>query len=185
VVELRSPSNRRYKERIKRKKYFENGTLVVWDVDPRWKKIWVYEVEDPETTTEYGLGDTISCERLFPGWQRQVDDFFSSELTAEDIAGQAAKEWRAESRAEGLVEGRAEGLVEGRAEGLVEGRAEGELEGLRKVLLLQAHLRFGAEKLPDDLENQLVRYNLEQLTALVGSIATSLTLEDWLSNFPT
>ena len=35
AVELRSPSNTRKEEQFKRQQYFENGTQVVWDVDPR------------------------------------------------------------------------------------------------------------------------------------------------------
>ena len=87
-------------------------------------------------------------------------DFFSKDLTAEDIVGQAAKEWRAESR------------------------AEGQLETLRMMLLLQSGLRFGIEKLPTDLGSRLERYTVAQLIALVGTIATSLTLEEWLNSFP-
>jgi Uma2 family endonuclease len=172
VVELRSPSNRRSKERIKRQDYFQNGTLVVWDVAPEKRKIWVYEVENPQKATEYGEEDTITCERLFPGWKRLVGDFFSWELTAEQVVGQAAQEWRAESRAEGRVEGREEG------------RVEGELETLKKILIRQAHRRFGIEKLPNDLEARLALYNAEQLTDLADSIAISSTVEEWLTNFP-
>ncbi|MEI6045242.1 MAG: hypothetical protein WCS37_12900, partial [Chloroflexota bacterium] len=90
-------------------------------------------------------------------------------LTAEDIVGQAAKEWRAESEASGKTRG----------------RMEGQLETLRMMLLLQAGLRFGTEKLPTDLGARLERYAVAQLIALVGTIATSLTLEEWLNSFPT
>ncbi|NWJ94762.1 MAG: Uma2 family endonuclease [Chloroflexi bacterium] len=169
VIEVRSPSNLRSEEEIKRQKYFENGTLVVWDVEPKKRKIWVYEVEDQRTAVEYSPKDKISCERLFPGWQRLVTDFFSKDLTAEDIVGQAAKEWRAESEARGKTRG----------------RIEGQLETLRMMLLLQAGLRFGTEKLPTDLGARLERYAVAQLIALVGTIATSLTLEEWLNSFPT
>jgi Uma2 family endonuclease len=168
VIELRSPSNRRIKERLKRQNYFQNGTLVVWDVAPEKRKIWVYEVENPQKATEYGEDDTITCERLFPGWKRLVADFFSKDLTAEQMVGETAKEWRAESREEGRAEGRAEGM----------------LEALRMMLLNQAHHRFESEKLPNNLEARLAHYKVEQLTDLVSSIATSPTLEEWLANFP-
>ncbi|MEI6045126.1 MAG: Uma2 family endonuclease [Chloroflexota bacterium] len=173
VIEVRSPSNLRHEERTKRQKYFENGTLVIWDVEPKKRKIWLYEVENPKVFTEYGPKDTISCERLFPSWRRLVGDFFSKELTAEDIVGQAAKEWRAESEAKGEAKGEARG------------RAEGELGALRRVLLIQAALRFKAEKLPTDLEVRLMGYTVAQLITLVNTIATSLTLEEWLDTFPT
>jgi flagellar biosynthesis/type III secretory pathway protein FliH len=180
VIELRSPSNRRTKERLKRQNYFQNGTLVVWDVAPEKRKIWVYEAENPLKATEYGEDDTITCERLFPGWKRLVADFFSKELTAEQIVGDTAKEWRAESEAKG----RAEGEAKGRAEGEAKGRAEGMLEALRMMLSHQARHRFEAEKLPNDLEARLERYTIEQLTVLAGSLAISSTLEEWLANFP-
>jgi Uma2 family endonuclease len=176
AIELRSPSNLRSEERIKRQKYFNNGTLIVWDVEPKKRKIWVYEVENPQKATEYGESDTITCERLFPGWKRLVADFFSKELTAEDIVGEAAKQWRAESEAIGLAKGREEGLAQG--------REDGELETLRRVLIRQSHRRFGAERLPKDFEVRLNRYNVKQLTDLTDGITTSLTLEEWLTNFP-
>jgi len=176
VIEVRSPSNLRHEERTKRRKYFENGALVVWDVEPKKRKIWVYEVEDQRTAVEYSPNDTISCERIFPGWQRLVADFFSKELTAEDIVGQAAKEWRAESEARGEARGRTEGRIEG--------RIEGELATLRMMLLLLANRRFGSEELPTDFGSRLEHYTAAQLTDLVGSIATSPDLEEWLGSFP-
>ena len=196
VIEIRSPSNRRSKERAKRKDYFENGALVIWDVDPKRRIIWVYEVEDPKNFQKYEAADLIRCERLFPGWWRLVADFFSKELTAEQIPGEAAKQWRAESRAEGLAEGLAKGEAKGKAEGLAEGEAKGksqgiaeglakgELETLRKMLLRLASRRFGANILPNDLGFRLERYTVEELTDLVDSIALSPTLVEWLDTFP-
>jgi predicted transposase YdaD len=109
-----------------------------------------------------------------------VSDFFAEVLTAEQIAGQAAKEWRAE----GEAKGRAEGEAKGRAEGEAKGRAEGMIEALGMMLVYQASCRFGAEKLPDDLKARLEGYTMEQLTVLAGSLATSPTFEEWLANFP-
>ena len=180
MIEVRSPSNLRHEERTKRRKYFENGALVIWDVEPKKHKIWVYELENQQDATEYGPNDTISCERLFPGWQRLVADFFSKELTSEDIVGQAAKEWRAESEARGRTEGRIEGKIEGR----IEGRIEGELATLRRMLLLLVERRFGSEELPTDFGSRLEHYTAAQLTTLVATIATSPNLEEWLGSFP-
>ncbi len=168
VIENRSPSNRRTQERKKRKAYFDSGTLVIWDVDPKKRKIWVYEAENPSQGLEYGEGDVISCEVLFPGWQRPVADFFGEELTTEQMVGQPAVEWRAESRAEGLAEG----------------RAEGELMTLKQMLLRNARLRFGAEKLPPDFEERLNRYNTEQLTSLSDALFAVTSLKKWLAKFP-
>ncbi len=159
AIELRSPSNIRKEEREKRQQYFENGTLVVWDVDPYRHKIWVWKATNPAQAELYVEGDTISCPEILPGWQRAVSDFFTENLSAEAIVGEAAQTWRAESR------------------------AEGELQTLQKMLLLQAQARFGTE-LTAELETRLSCYNAEQLMALAVSISTSPTLADWMASFP-
>lgn len=155
AIELRSPSNTRAEERRKRKQYFDNGTSIVWDVDPKRKRIWVWRVETPDQHREYKGNDLIDCEPLLPGWQRRAGDFFAQNLTAEEVAGQAAQEWRADERH----------------------------NALRDVLLLQAGVKFGPE-LPADLAERLNRLDAAQLTALVASIATSPTLADWLASSP-
>lgn len=176
VVEIRSPSNRRTQERKKRKSYFESGTLVVWDVDYEKRKIWVYELANADNGQEYTEKDEISCEPVLGGWRRRVGDFFSKDLSAEEIVGQVAEQWRAESEAKGRATGREEGLITG--------REEGELVALRKVLLRQAYRRYGKAKFGADLEARLNRYNASQLVDLADNIATSLNLEEWLASFP-
>ncbi len=163
AIELRSPSNTRKEEREKRQQYFDNGTLVVWDVDPERHKIWVWKAENPAQSQLFQKDDVITCPEILPGWQRTVSDFFAKNLSAEAIVGEAAQTWRAESRAEG--------------------RTEGENLALQKMLMLQAQARFGAE-LPADLETQLSQYDTAQLLVLVVSISTSPTLDDWLVTFP-
>jgi Uma2 family endonuclease len=159
VVEIRSPSNRRTQERRKRKIYFENGTEVIWDVDPIKHKIWVYEVENPETSREFNTSDEITCERFLPGWKRKVGDFFEKDLTTEQIVGQPVEEWRKE------------------------GFEQGERATLIKLILRQAGRRFGESALPSDLEATLNRLSPEQLTELADAINVSSTLADWLTNF--
>lgn len=159
VVEIRSPSNRRTRERQKRANYFENGALVIWDVDYKKRRIWVYEVGTPDEGREYHEQDVITCEAILPGWKRKVADFFSKDLSAEEIVGEAANQWRAESRAEG--------------------RAEGELAVLRRVLLIQAQARFGND-LPDDLEERLSRYEQAELMNLAASLPAAHNLAEWL-----
>ncbi len=171
VVEIRSPSNRRTKERNKRRIYFDNGAEVIWDVDARKHRIWVYEVENPEKPAEYTEQDEIRCERLLPGWRRTMHDLFARNLTAEDIAGQAAAKWREESREEGLAEGEAKG------------REEGELAALRSVLLRQAR-RYGETALPANLAARLEECDTKQLNSLADSFAASPGLEEWLKSFP-
>ncbi len=167
AVELRSPSNRRTEEHKKRTSYFANGTLIVWDVAPEKRKIWVYEANNPDQPTEYGEEDEITCEQFLPGWKRKVADFFTPRLSAEQIVGQQAEKWRNESEAKGRIEGRIEGGV----------------EAAKRILLRLATHRFGVEKLLPDLETRLGGYTLEQLTDLADTIATSPTLEDWLATF--
>jgi Uma2 family endonuclease len=172
VVESRSPSNRRTKERRKRRIYFENGAIVIWDVDSEKRKIWVYEVENQETPVEYSGEAEISCERLLPGWQRKVSDFFAKDLSAEQVAGQAAVQWREEGEARGLEAGRAEGLE------------AGELKALRALLERQARRRFSEGQITPDLTARLQQYSIDQLNQLADSLADSSTLEEWLVSFP-
>ncbi len=167
AVEVRSPSNTRAEEALKRSKYFENGTQIIWDVDPVKHKIWVYRAENPTKSKLYVEGDTIDCEPFLPGWTRPVADFFDLTLTTEQMVGEPAQQWRAESRTEGLEQG----------------RVEGETQALQKVILIQAQSRFGAE-LPADLEQRLSDYNTEQLLKLATAITTTASFKDWLAAFP-
>ncbi|MEM7126434.1 MAG: Uma2 family endonuclease [Chloroflexota bacterium] len=109
VIESRSKSNWRKQERLKRDKYFANGTLLIWDVDEPNKCIHVYRAEAPETPTTYGLNDIIDCETLLPGWHRRVADIFDQQASAEAIVGEVADEWKDEGRKQGHAEGHAEG----------------------------------------------------------------------------
>jgi len=159
VVEIRSPSNRRTQERKKRKSYFESGAEVIWDVDYQKRKIWVYEVGTPDKGQEFTEQDEISCKPLLAGWKRKVEDFFSKDLSAEEIVGQVAGQWRAESK------------------------AEGEIEALRNILIIQAEARFGKE-LPENLEERLNHCKLEKLIELATLVATTSSLADWLKALP-
>ncbi len=156
VVEIRSPSNRRTKERLKRQHYFESGALIVWDVDYRRQKIWVYELENPEKGQEYSGEAEISCERLLPGWRRKVSDFFKKDLSAEEIAGQAANQWR----------------------------DEGSTKALREVLLRQLRRRFGNELRLAELEARLKHYNEAQLTDLIDNVVSAASYEEWSKSLP-
>jgi hypothetical protein len=159
AVELRSPSNTRAEEALKRQKYFANGTLIVWDVLPDEHKILVWRPEDPGQSQEFGEGDLIDCEPLLPGWRRPVADFFNPDLSAEEVVGPAVQEWREE------------------------GRAEGQKQALQAVLVLQASSKFGQE-LPADRAARLNQYTVEQLTGLALSLTASPGLAEWLATFP-
>ncbi len=164
AVELRSPSNTRAEERRKREKYFDNGTLIVWDVDPIKDKVWVYRAENRGQSKLFQGNDLIDCEPFLPGWRHNIADFFADTLSAEKIAGEAATEWRAEGHAQGQL--------------------EGQLQAVRELILRQAQRRFAGESLPTDFETRLTSFNLEQLNELADTIATTPGLKEWLTTFP-
>lgn len=171
VVEVRSPSNRRARERAKRALYFANQVQIVWDVDERRQIVWVYRVESPAQPTRLTVQDEIDCEPLLPGWRRRVADIFAERASAEAMVGEVAHAWIAEGRAEGRVEGRAEGI------------AEGIVQTLCQVLPVLARSRYGAA-LPAELPGRLAACDLTQLQALQHAIETSPSLEAWLALLP-
>lgn len=57
----------------KRFDYFEAGTRVVWDVDPRANVVRVYEAASPDAPAEYGPGTEARAEAAMPGWRLAVD----------------------------------------------------------------------------------------------------------------
>ena len=61
----------------KRRDYFEAGTLVVWDVDPRSETVAVYRRDEPERATVYRRGDVAEAEPAAPGWRLAVDEVFA------------------------------------------------------------------------------------------------------------
>ncbi|MEM7536774.1 MAG: Uma2 family endonuclease [Chloroflexota bacterium] len=195
VIEARSPSNTRKEEREKRTKYFANGVEVVWDVDEKRQKIWVYHDFAPTTPTEYGIDDTITCEFL-PGWRRRVADLFEEELSMEVAAGEIIEESRDEGIAigeergiaigkeEGRTEGIAIGKEEGRTEGIAIGKEEGRTEGIRQNILVTLPLLTQAcfgEPLSDDVVQSLQSLDVETLQSLQASVATSGSLDAWLA----
>jgi Uma2 family endonuclease len=60
----------------KRADYFQAGTLVVWDVDPKAECIHVYRHDDPDRATTYGRGQVADAEPAVPGWRLVVDAVF-------------------------------------------------------------------------------------------------------------
>ena len=61
----------------KRADYFEAGTLVVWDVDPRARVIRSYDPHDPEHPRAFGPGQEADAEPAVPGWRIAVDRIFA------------------------------------------------------------------------------------------------------------
>jgi Uma2 family endonuclease len=60
----------------KRVDYFEAGTKVVWDVDPKARTVTVYRASDPTNPIVYCLGDVAEAEPAVPGWKIKVRDIF-------------------------------------------------------------------------------------------------------------
>ncbi len=159
VVETRSPSNRRAQERRKRQLYFANQAEVVWDVDLRHQRIYVYRAPNPQQPVAYGLADMITCEPFLPGWQRRVADIFSMQASAETVAGEVATAW------------------------IAEGRTEGRVETLRNLLPTLARYRFGAV-LPPEAVARLAACDEAQLLHLQGLIESAPTLAAWMAAIP-
>ncbi|NWJ96918.1 MAG: Uma2 family endonuclease, partial [Chloroflexi bacterium] len=103
VIEVDTYSHRGTKGAMKRQGYFENGTLVFWDVNLRQKKIRVYEVENPQKAKDYRVRDIIGCERVFPEWQQPVADFFLKRFLDEENIELVKRGTEEELAAEGAV----------------------------------------------------------------------------------
>ena len=155
VVETRSPSNRRAQERRKRELYFSNRAEVVWDVDMRGKRIYVYRAQSPLQPEVYEVGDVIGVEPFLPGWQRRVADIFSAQASAEAVAGEVAVAWIAEGRE----------------------------ATLRSLLPTLARYRFGAELAPAVLA-RLNACTEAQLLHLQTRIESAATLDEWIAAIP-
>ena len=141
IVEARSPSNWRKQERLKRDMYFAHGTLIVWDVDEKNKRISVYRAENPATPTVYGLDDIIDCEPLLPGWKRRVADIFDKQASAEAVIGEVAEEIRQEGVQEGIVSVAQNMLRQEMDLALI-----ASLTGLSEESIRAIHLKLSAEK---------------------------------------
>ncbi len=61
----------------KRVDYFEAGTALVWDVDPRARVVRAYRVESPDQPTLFGPGQEADAEPAVPGWRIAVDLIFA------------------------------------------------------------------------------------------------------------
>ncbi len=61
----------------KRADYFEAGTLVVWDVDPRAECIRSYHASAPDQVVLFEIGQTADAEPAVPGWRTKVDEVFA------------------------------------------------------------------------------------------------------------
>ncbi len=80
AVEVRSESDygKAAEEEMaaKRADYFEEGTLVVWDVDPIAACVNVYRTDAPEQPVGFRRGQVADAQPAVPGWRMPVDRIF-------------------------------------------------------------------------------------------------------------
>lgn len=60
----------------KRADYFEAGTKVVWDVDPKASLVRSYRSGAPDQPTLFSSGQIADAEPAVPGWRLPVDQIF-------------------------------------------------------------------------------------------------------------
>jgi Uma2 family endonuclease len=61
----------------KRADYFEAGTFVVWDVDPKSKTVSVYRSDTPDQPTTFHPGEEADAEPAVMGWRIASDWLFA------------------------------------------------------------------------------------------------------------
>ena len=61
----------------KRADYFEAGTSIVWDVDPKVRVIRAYSAETPDHPVVFGTTEHAHAEPVIRGWRVDVDSIFS------------------------------------------------------------------------------------------------------------
>ncbi len=81
AVEVRSENNygpsAEAEMAAKRADYFEAGTQVVWDVDPKTQVVRSYRPETPDQPTVFHPGDEAHAEPAVPGWRLSVAWIFA------------------------------------------------------------------------------------------------------------
>ncbi len=81
AVEVRSKSDYGAAAEVamaaKRADYFQAGTPVVWDVDPRARCVRSHQTDAPDHPTLFVEGQVADAEPAVSGWRMAVDDIFS------------------------------------------------------------------------------------------------------------
>jgi len=129
VVEVRSPSNRRAQDKSKRKRYFDNGAEIIWDIDEKKQIIYVYRADSQNIPDVYTADDEVDCEPLLPGWRRRVSALFEEQAPVEVVFSEVHEDGKEIGREEGEKIGEQRGKEIGREEGEKVGREEGEKIG--------------------------------------------------------
>jgi Uma2 family endonuclease len=60
----------------KRADYFEAGTAIVWDVDPKSRLVRVYQAAAPDRPIVFGPGQVADAEPAVPGWRVDLNAIF-------------------------------------------------------------------------------------------------------------
>ncbi len=61
----------------KRADYFEAGTPIVWDVDPKAKVVRAYRADSRDRPVVFGSSQEADAEPIIPGWRISVDSIFA------------------------------------------------------------------------------------------------------------
>lgn len=79
AVEIQSPSDTLSKMRHKAQAYLENGTALVWLVQPKRQGVEVCRLsESGELQSRFiGIGETLSGEDVLPGFELEVSKIFA------------------------------------------------------------------------------------------------------------
>lgn len=62
----------------KRADYFQAGTSVVWDVDPRAERVHSHRADTPGQPVIFQKGEMADAEPAVPGWRMSADDIFAA-----------------------------------------------------------------------------------------------------------
>jgi len=112
IIEVRSSSNSRPKDKMKRTRYFDNGAEIIWDIDEKSQTIYVYKVDSQDEPATYKVGDEIDCEPLLSGWRREVADLFNGDIPLEVMFSEVVEVSREEGRQEGEITAKRETLMQ-------------------------------------------------------------------------
>jgi Uma2 family endonuclease len=75
AIEVLSPGNTPKEMRRKRREFFAGGATLVWEVDPKRRRVTVYT--SPTDATILGEQDTLSGDPVFPSFALRIADLFA------------------------------------------------------------------------------------------------------------
>lgn len=74
VLEVRSPGDTAREVADKITRWLGAGTQIVWELNPRTRKLTVFRADSP--ALELGEGDVLTAEPLLPGWSLALSTIF-------------------------------------------------------------------------------------------------------------